>query len=107
MAYIFEAPQVLGKWYIAYGIKEKFPLAKLVLPTPEMEVDTPLNKACLQIDHQFYLAGLTLWGEGSIEWLVMDVRLKDFIIMRDLKVENVEEAVSTFNGLISELEGLK
>lgn len=56
-----------------------------------LPIDVAVNKAALLFEHGQYLASFTVWGAGTIEWIVVDGNSGDVLTSVDEEFASTED----------------
>lgn len=99
MENFFSSPKVMSAWFKDLALKSHAFKCELRLPSEESSI----NKSAAFFDSGAYLASLTVWGNGTGEWILFDVNLEKEIEVNNFEFHSESELVLLMNSFINRL----
>ena len=100
---VANAAREMQNWFARYelGFKDRRITARLWLPS------TPgLDKATTTLETPTHVASLTAWGNGTVEFAVIDTETKADVISRDNEYATAAELLEILDGCVRDFERL-
>ena len=77
-----------------------------IVATLKVTLPTEANKALVEFVADTHIASITLWENGMLEFIVLDLGTKEFVISEDIECNSLDEVESNLNTCLSRIESL-
>jgi hypothetical protein len=98
-----DAPNVLQQWFAEWDPRWRSQSIRAGLRLPD---GAGLNKAVATLEAPTHVGSVTVWGGGTLEFIVLELATRSEVIMSDKEYRTAQELQSLLDGCADSFSGI-